>query len=55
MIEEIFEVVLYPYNMIDIKTSDGNVLLEPVCYTDKKKLPMLVETLNHYVNQPRRE
>jgi len=52
MIEEIFEVVLHNHNMIEIKTSDGNILLEPVLLADKKKLPLLVATLEHYINRP---
>ncbi len=53
MIEEIFEVVLENPNesMITIKTSGGNILLEPVLGTDRKLLPMLVETLKHYVKR----
>lgn len=51
-VEEIFEVVLENHNMITIKTSDGNVLLEPVLKTDNKKLPMLVKSLNHMCTKP---
>ncbi len=50
MIEEIYEVVLHNHSMIEIKTSNGNILLEPVLMSDKKKLPMLVETLNYQFN-----
>ena len=51
MIEEIFEVLLYEHSIIEIKTSDGIILLEPVLKSDKKKLPMLVATLDHYINR----
>jgi len=51
MKEEIFEVILHNHNMIELKTSDGNILLEPVLKSDKKKLPMLVATLEHYINR----
>jgi len=51
-IEEIFEVVLEKHNMVTFKTSDGNILLEPVIMSDKKKLPMLVESLNYMCTKP---
>jgi hypothetical protein len=51
-VEEVFEVVLENHNMITIKTSGGNILLEPVLGSDNKLLPMLVKSLNHMCTQP---